>query len=338
MGNENTSGDIGFRTTGHAKKRLLKRGDFELVAGRFGQGQPLPKNHSMTQKWRRYHNLPRATAPLAEGVTPAGRSVTKTDITVSLNQFGDFVELTDVIKDTHEDDVFQEYMDICGQQIGETIEVVTIAALKAGTTVFYANNSGSRAAIDSPPLRGDFRRIFRSLKNNKAQVIRKMIRATQKISTEPIDPAYIVMGHTDLKADLADMEGWTPVRNYADSTKAIPSEVGSLDEFRFLLTPLFDPWESSGASSATYLAAGVIPSAAASCDVYPLIIVAENSYGTVPLQGMESVHPAVINPKPSISDPLGQKGAVSWKTYYNAVILNQDWVARYECAATAQPS
>lgn len=336
--NYNTSGDIGFRTTGYAKKRLLKRGNYDLVAGRFGQGQPLPKNHSMTQKWRRYESLPRAEAPLAEGVTPAGRKLSKTDITVSLNQYGDWVELSDVLQDTHEDPLFRETFDLCGEQLGDTIEIVTIAALKAGSNVFYANNVGSRSLVSSPPLRSDFRRVFRSLKTSKAKPLRKMIKASHRISTEPIAPSYIVMGHTDLKADLEDMEGYVPVRNYADSGKAIhESEAGSLDEFRFLLTPLFEPWESSGASSSTYLAGGSIPSSAASCDVYPMIVVAADSYGTVPLQGMNAVKPAVVNPKPTQGDPLGQRGFVSWKTYYAAVILNSSWVARYEVAATAQP-
>jgi N4-gp56 family major capsid protein len=337
--NTNVSGDIGFRTTGHAKKRLLKRGLYDMVAAMFGQGQPLPKNHSMTQKWRRYENLARATAPLAEGVTPAGTKLVKTDVTVSLNQYGDVVEISDVVKDTHEDNVFQETFDLCGENVGETLEVVTIAVLKAGTSVFYANNAGSRSAVDSPPLPGDFKRIFRSLKTNKAKTVRRKIKASHLVSTEPVDPCYVVMGHTNLKADLAAMEGWVPVRNYANSDRIMsPAEVGSMDEYRFLLTPLFLPWETSGASGTDYLSGGSNVTVAASCDVYPLIIVAQDAYGIVPLQGMDAVTPYVHNPKPTPSDPLGQRGFVSWKTYYASVILNQNWIARYECAATGLPS
>ena len=45
--------------------------------------------------------------------------------------------------------------------------------------------------------------------------------------------------------------------------------------------------------------------------------------------------PMVVNPKPSDSDPLAQRGHVSWKAYENAVILNDFWMARLESAATA---
>jgi N4-gp56 family major capsid protein len=37
-------------------------------------------------------------------------------------------------------------------------------------------------------------------------------------------------------------------------------------------------------------------------------------------------------------DPLGQIGFVSWGTWQTGAILNQNWLARLEVAATAVPS
>lgn len=337
--NFNTSGDIGYRSTGLVKKRLLRRGNYKLVAAKFGQAFTQPKHTTLTAKWRRYDNFPTAEAPLQEGITPAGRKLAKTDVTSTLQQFGDWTELTDIVFDTHEDDVPRETVNLCGDQIGETLEVVTISTLKSGSNVFYANNAGSRAAVNSPPLPGDFKRIERSFARNKAEMITSMIKASQKISTEPIDPAFIVMGHTDCKSDLEDMEGWVPKRNYSDQKPVHPSEVGSLGVFRFCLTPLFEPFEAAGTSNAgtTYLSAGDIPSSSAYPDVYPLIVVARDGYGVVRLQGRNAVQPAVHYPKPVPGDELAQRGFVSWKLYYTSVILNSSWVARYEVAATAVP-
>lgn len=96
---------------------------------------------------------------------------------------------------------------------------------------------------------------------------------------------------------------------------------------------------TAGASGTTYLSGGVEVSVAAQCDVYPLIFVARDAYGIIPLQGFESVVPYVINPNtPTKSDPLAQLGYVAWKTYQTAAILNQNWVARLEVAATSSPS
>lgn len=337
--NFNSSGELTFRGTGQVKKRLLRRGNYKLVAARYGQAFTQPKHATLTAKWRRYDNFPTAEAPLAEGITPPGRKLAKTDITSTLEQFGDWAEMTDVLFDAHEDDLPMETVGLCGDQMGETLEVVTIATLKSGSNVFYANNAGSRSAVDSPPLAGDFKRIERSLAKNKAEMLTTRIKASQMVSTEGIDPAFIVFGHTDCKADIEAMEGFSPVRNYADSARAVhPAEVGSLGSFRILLTPLFDPWLAAGTSGTTYLANGDIPSSSTSCDVYPLIVVARDSYGVVRMQGLNAVTPAVVRPKATVGDELGQRGFVSWKTYYTAVLLNSSWLARYEVAATALPS
>jgi len=310
-----------------------------MVVERFGQRDPLRKNQTKTCKWRRYNSLARASAPLAEGITPKGKRLTYTDVNATLEQYGDLIEITDVIKDTHEDPVLQESMQLCGEQSAETVEELRIAVLKAGTNVFYADGVSTRATVNSPPTRGDFRKIFRYFKNHKAREISRIIRATDKVSTQPVEPGYFCMGHTDLKADLRDVAGFIPVAQYSDSTKALPGEVGTLEEFRIILTPMFEPWEEAGASGTTYLSGGVEVSSAASCDVYPLLFVARDAYGIVPLQGFEAVVPYVINPnKPTKSDPLAQLGYVAWKTYQTAAILNQNWIARLECAASASPS
>lgn len=339
MGNLNTYGDISPRTAAYAAVQLLERGQHDLVTERFGQAKPIPKKHTKSVKFRRYESLARATAPLAEGIPPAGRKATKTDVTATLEQFGDLVELTDVIMDTHEDNVLQEYMTICGEQAAETVEVVRIAIMRAGTNVFYANNAAGRSTVNSPPLRSDMRRIYRYFRKHKARTIGQIIKASAKISTEPVAPAYFVLGSTDLDADIRGMEGFIPVEQYSKSDEALPAEIGKVDQFRFILTALFESWEATGTAGTTYLSGGAAVTSSTSCDVYPLIVIAANSYGIVPLQGQHAVSPAVINPtRVSHSNPLGQSGFVSWKTMQTAAILNHNWLARLEAAATAIPS
>lgn len=334
-----TYGDISPRTAAHAAARLLKRGQYDLVIERYGQGKPIPRKHSKSVKFRRYESLPRATAPLAEGIPPAGRKLTKTDLTATLEQYGDLVPITDVIMDTHEDSVLNEAMDLCGEQVAETVECIRIAVAKSGTNVFYANNVASRALTTSPPLRGDLRVIYRSLRKHKAKQISKIVKASVKISTEPVAPAYFVLGHTDLDSDIRGMSGFVPVEQYSNSDRGQLGEIGKVDQFRFVLTPLFEPWEQAGVSGTTYLSGGVAVSSSAAADVYPLLIFAQDCFGIVPLQGEGAVTPMVVNPdKPSHSNPLGQEGFVSWKTYQTAIILNHTWLARLECCATAKPS
>lgn len=338
MGNLNVFGDISPRTAAYAAVRLLTRGQHDMVTERFGQSKPIPKKHSKVIKFRRYESLPRATAPLSEGIPPEGQNLTYTDVTATLEQYGDVIFLTDVIADTHEDDVFKESFDLCGEQASETFEVIRIAFLKGGTNVFYANSAASRSDVDAPPLRSDLRLVYRAFKRNKAQTISSIIKASANISTEPVAPAYFAMGHTDQDADVRNMDGFIPTKEYSNSDKALPAEVGSVDQFRIILTALFEPWDAAGASGQTYLSSGDAVSTDTACDVYPMVIVAKNSYGIVPLQGKHVVKPAVKNPgEPTKDDPLGQKGFVSWKAYQAGLILNQLWAARLEGGATAVP-
>jgi len=336
--NLNKYGDLSREQAGFLKAKLLDRGQHLMVTERFGQVDPHQKNKTKTINWRRYHSLPRATAPLAEGIPPQGRKLTFTDITLTLEQYGDAVQYSDVVLDTHIDAISDVASNACSEQIAETVEEIRINTLKAGSNVFYANSAAGRSTVNSPPTRGDFRRIYRYFKKYKGREISEIIKASAKISTEAVDPAYFVMGHTDLDSDIRGISGFIPWKDYSNSDKRLPGEIGAIEQFRIILTAMFDPWTTAGLTGTTYLSGGVAVSSTAQCDVYPLICVARDAYGIVALQGQNVVTPAVVSPKPQVGDMLGQIGFVSWKTMQGCIILNHNWLARLECAATANPS
>jgi N4-gp56 family major capsid protein len=70
-------------------------------------------------------------------------------------------------------------------------------------------------------------------------------------------------------------------------------------------------------------------------DVYPVIYFGKEAFGIVPLRGQGAVAPSIIpvNQKTK-DDPLGQRGYVGWKAWHLCLILNDNWMARLECAAT----
>lgn len=330
---------ISPRTNARASRRFLERGRFGLVTELFGQFDPQPQNSTKTVKWRRYESLARATSPLAEGVTPTAKQATFTDVTASLQQYGDLVKITDVIEDTHEDPVLQQMTNVLAEQAGDTIEVTRIAFLKAGSNVFYSGGVASRATVNGTVTSGDLKLMYRSFKRNKAKEISEIVSASMKISTEPIQSSYFAMGSTDLDADVRNLDGFVPVAQYSNSSAAMPGEIGSAQQIRFILTPLFLPWESTGTAGTTFLAGGVAPGSSLAADVYPMIVVARDAYGIVPLAGKEAVKINVVQPNVADkADPMAQYGFISWKMYQTGAILNQQWCARYEVAATANPS
>ena len=60
-----------------------------------------------------------------------------------------------------------------------------------------------------------------------------------------------------------------------------------------------------------------------------------DAFGIVPLKGKSSMTPMVVNPKPAPGDPLAQRGTVGWKLWTATVILQEAFMARLECGATA---
>lgn len=335
----NMYGDISPRVGVRAASKLLKVGQPKMHLQRFAQIEVQPRRSGQTIKFRRYHSFPLITAPAAEGVTPQSQKLFYTDITATVRQYVSVTDLTDVIEDTHEDPVLQVMMQRMGEQFAASMEVIGINVLKAGTNVFFTGTATTRGTVTAAMSRGDFRRVRRALMRARAQEISEIIAPTSKVGTMGVLPGYFAMGHTDLESDIQNLIGFKSVVEYATPEKRIEGEIGACERVRFILSDLWEPWYASGANSAVMLSNGDAPGGAVACDVYPLVIVAQDAYGCVRLQGREAVQISVLNPNtPRGDDPAGQKGWVSWKTWMTYVILNQAWMARLETPATANPA
>ena len=323
-----TYGDIGTRAAAWAATEALSHAEPICVLGKFAQVKPLPKNKTDTVKFRRPIPFAPATTPLTEGVAPTAQAMNYEDVTVTLDQYGAVTELTDKVHDMAEDSVLKDMMMLSGEQAQETMELVTYGVIKGGTTVFYANGS-TRAEVNTPITRAKQRAVVKALKGNRAKKVTKMLGASVKISTEPVNKAYIAFAHTDCESDIRDLEGFTPVEKYGQ-VDPLPEEIGKCEDVRYLCSPLLDPFVDAGGT-----AGSMMSTTGAAADVYPILFIGQEAFGTVPLKGAGAIKPMVLNPgEPSKSDPLGQMGYVSWKAWFKAAILNQGWLVRFECAAT----
>lgn len=338
-------GDISPRTAAYVMKDLLSRAMPYMVIEKFGQTYPIPTNSTKTAKFRRYflqgatgaavsgnpaqaYFVPLALAPLIEGVTPAGNRLASVDYTVQLNQYGDYVAISDVVMDTHEDPILREATGIMAEQASMTIETIRYNILKAGTNVFYANG-GARNAVNTPIVLALQRQITTSILRQNGKMITSVVKSTPDYRTEPVEGAFIAMCHPDLETDIRSMVGYINPKQYGTTTP-YENEVGSVERVRYLTSTIFAPFpDAGGAKGLMRSTTGV------NADVYPILIVARDAYGIVPLKGKDSLTPMVVNPKPASGDPLGQRGTVGWKAWQSAVILQDAYMVRAEVAATA---
>ena len=321
-------GDISPRTAAYAEKELLKRGLPYLVLEKFGQAKALPEHSTKVIKFRRYNALPNTPTALTEGVTPAGQTLAVTDVTATLVQYGDKVTITDVILDTHEDPTLNESVNLLGEQAAQMIEKMRFGVLQAGTNVIYANGS-ARNAVNTAVSITLQRRAVRALKRQNARFITTIVRSTPSFGTENVAPGFVALIHPDLEADVRQLTGFVPAEKYGTMTPW-ENELGKCEDVRYVSSTIFAPFADAGGAKGSMLS-----TSGTSADVYPVLYVARDAYGIIALKGMFAVTPMVVNPKPSDSDPLAQRGHVAWKAMQTCAILNDAWLVRAEVGATA---
>lgn len=325
-----TYGDINQRTAAYAAADMLAHAEPTIVLSRMGMTKPMPKNKAETITFRRPVPLGPATTPIVEGVTPTAQKISYEDVSVTLKQYGRPIEITDKVTELSEDPVLETATMLAGEQAGETIEAVLYGVLKAGTNVFYANGA-ARNAVNTAITLNKLRAVTRALAAQKAKRITRMLKSGPEYGVSAVEAAWVAVGHTDLEADIRNLTGFVPVAKYGQRQPISEHEIGSVESVRFLLSPDLAPFaDAGGAKGAMVSTTGV------NADVYPLLVFGQEAFAQVPLKGEEAITPMVLNPgKPSKSDPLGQRGYVSWKAWYAAVILNDLWMARLEVAVTA---
>jgi len=340
----NRYSDISPRTTAFSVVDLLDRAKYLMLSDRFGQVKAIPSRKSKSVVFRRYEALSLVDAPLAEGVTPAGQALTKTDVQFTLEQFGGWVPITDVVQDTHEDAVLQEAIDILGDQASFSLDKITWGKLLGGTSVYYGQSSATayttRLTLALAPFTGTYgaailKKIKRTFQKNGAQFQTTIVKASVKIATQPVGPCYFAVTHSDVEADIRACTAFVSAVNYADSDKAIEGEIGSIGDFRFCITPLMPYWANGGAAVGTD---AQLSDGAVNNNVYPILIFGKNAYGVCPFKGKMAADMFVLNPGVARGgDPLGQRGSAGWKALRTAGILNDAWMTRIEVTATTNP-
>lgn len=320
-------GDITPRTAAWATRQLEKRGIPFMSIEHVAESRPIPRNVTNTVIFRRYEAFPINTTPLVEGVTPTSVKMTKTDIQATLIQYGTVWEGSDVIMDTHEDQVLKEAMENLGENAAQVLETVRFNVLIGGTNVLYANNAANRGAVASKLDRPTIRRAVRAMEKNNARRISQLLSTTPDFNKVSVQPSFFAITHTDARDSIEDLPGFKPASDYPKPSQ-YENEVGECSGIRFLVSQIFNAFPDAGGTSG-----GAYKSTSGTaCDVYPALVFAKWSAGIVPLKGPGAITPMVVNPKPSDSDPMAQRAKASWKAYHTAAILNQGWLERLEFA------
>lgn len=324
-----TYGDISPRVGLFAVANFLAHAEPVLILERFAKVEQLPKNKGQIIKWRRFVPFAINTTALVEGVTPAPNQLQYEDVSTMVNQYGGWVSFTDVIVDTHEDPNLQKISMGLGEQAAATKEALIWEELIGGTAVLYSGAATSRATVDDVVQAADLVAAQRFLKANRAKHITRMLKASQNVATEPVAPAFVAFGHSNLEPDFRALPEFVVREKYSNTQLLSDYEIGKFQDIRVILSPQLSPFWGAGGSPT-----GVLSRDGVAADVYPIVIVGQDAFGVVPLRGMDSATVTIQNPKATYEDPLAQRGFASWKMWYVAVRLNEEWMVRLEVAAS----
>ena len=325
-----TTTQVAAAVTEFYDKTMLVRALPFIAHDKWGQRRPLPTGNSKTIKFRKYNALTPITVPLSEGVAPASTALSITDITASIQQYGAYVEITDMVSLVNVEPVLTEAAEVLGEQSGQSLDQIYRDVLVAGTTVQYANAVANRAAVVDNVATADLDKIIRTLQNNNARMHSSIIKAGTGIGTVPVRPAYFAICHPDVLYTLDGLTGWFSVEKYASQGPVLEGEVGAYKNIRFISSTFAKIY--TGAGSATTTGKKYTGS---NCDVYITLVFAKDAYGITELRknGLKNIVKALGSA--GTADPLDQKSTSGWKATTTCKILNDAFMLRLESTAAA---
>lgn len=209
---------------------LIDNAEPNLVYDQFGSKYPIPAHGGKTIEFRKYSPLPKALTPITEGVTPKGNKLNVTTVTATVQQYGDYIEISDILETTAIDRNLQEATGLLGSQAGRTMDTVTREVVCAGTNKMFAPKVDANGAKTEILLRAD---VTKECKLTPA-VIRKAVAKLKRMNAVPINGSFVAIIHPDITCDLTGDEEWIDSHKYAKPDEIYNGEIGRIAGVRFV--------------------------------------------------------------------------------------------------------
>lgn len=309
-------------------RKMLMRAVPMLLHSQVVYRRPLSKRSGTTMIFRRINPLNLALATLVEGIPGAGQQLSKNDVSITLQQWGDYVTMSDYGRAVVENDLLNDAADVLGEQAGQTMDALIRDVSVAGTNVFYGGGVSSRASLTTTTHKIDkniIDRAVRTLDAANARRFKEMIAPSTKVQTFPLRPAYIGICHGDVRFTIQSLTGFISIEQYANEDERLTGEFGAVNDVRFCYSSQAKVYRGGGGS-----ASGDVKSTSSNADVGVVTIFGEQAIGAVPMQqgNLENI----VKPLGSAgtADPLNQMSTSGWKHTGGRLILNDLFMVRLE--------
>lgn len=201
------------------------------------------------------------------------------------------------------------------------------------TATSIAEVSGESGAVTLLDV-GDLKRLSVILDDNHTPKKTTIIKGSRMTDTRVIAASRIGYIGSELQIMISDWDDFTPVEHYADAATLMNGEIGAITtaHIRLVVVPQMMRWQGVGAAESTN---GGYQATGGRYDVAPLLVIGNEAFATIGLQGMTGKGKAkfrIIVKKPGEktadrTDPYGKIGFSSIKFFYGFIKLRGERMA-----------
>jgi len=306
--NMTTSSALSAGMQTYYNRELLRTFEPNLVHLQFGDEHRMPPHSGLVMNMRKLIPLETNTKALSEGDPGESVMLAETEVTVQLQQYGEYARCTDKLDLTHLDMDIMRRTKLFGDAGARSIDAVVREELAKCANVIYAGGKASRAELTAADklTSCELRKAVKTLKKNHAQTF---------------GGYFVAIIGPDTMYDLQEDEAFVKVSQYQDKENIYTGEVGRLFGVRLVETTEAKIFEGAGASGA---------------DVASVIVLGQYAYGVTSLKGAKPR--VIVKPAGSAgtADPLDQISTVGWKMDgFGAKLLQPEYAVRIECGFSA---
>jgi N4-gp56 family major capsid protein len=252
----------------------------------------------------------------------------RTQITGSLIKQGFFTEYTQESLDFDSDSelmshITEEMMVGATEMTEAQLQKDLINTATSSGTAYFIGGA-AKANVNAVATYNDLMTLSIALDNNKTPKQTKIISGSRMTDTKTVNGGRVMYIGPDLIPMVRKMtdisgsgvgSGFVGVEKYADASTILNGEIGSVDQFRFVVVPEMQYDSGAGASSA---------------DIFPMLCVGDGSFTTIGFQTdgktlkFTTTHKKPGKETADVNDPYGEKGFYSIKWYYGFMALRPE--------------
>lgn len=223
--NRTTTSGLSLTMRTYYDKKMLEIAKTKFVFQQFGQKRPIPRNEGKTIQFRKYNLFTpdTVTTKLTEAVTPDAQILSMTGINATIDQYGAYVYVSDLLDLTALDPVIRDAAELLGEQMGTVIDWLTRDAMLAEASIQYAGGKTAKNALtlaDSKMTLAESRKAVRTLKKAKARPFS--------------DGTFVQIVDPDIEYDLMNDTLWADLAVHADAKRMVNGEIGTLFGVKFV--------------------------------------------------------------------------------------------------------